>query len=124
MRFIDANVIAHAFYESEHQESCREILREGGVTNTVALIEAFQIISLQTSRETATKCIRGILGRNLLVENVDVNVIFETLKRSDLYMMLSFIDLVHYTVASLKNCEAIVTYDLDFDNLEIPREEP
>ncbi len=28
------------------------------------------------------------------------------------------------TDSPMKNCEAIITYDLDFDHLEIPREEP
>ena len=41
MRFIDSNVLAYAFYENEYSSRCQQIIREGGITNTVNIIEAF-----------------------------------------------------------------------------------
>jgi predicted nucleic acid-binding protein len=52
--------------------------------------------------------------------NADVNLVFEALKRSKKHA-LGFIDLLHYTTAILHNCEAIASFDKDFDGLEIKR---
>ena len=65
----------------------------------------------------------ALLKSNIIVKEVDINLIFESLKRTN-KNHLKFIDLIHYTIASLEKCECILTYDQDFDNLEIPREEP
>ena len=123
MKFIDSNILAYAFYENEFQENSRNVIRNGGVTDTLCLIEAFNIIEMQTSREIAAKSIRGLLRADLMIINTDINAVFEALKRSLGCKKLKFLDLVHYTVAVLNNCEAIVSYDGDFDQLEIPREE-
>ncbi len=123
MKFIDSNILAYAFYENEFQENSRDVIREGGVTDTLCLIEAFNIIEMQTNREIAIKSIRGLLRSDLKVINTDINAVFEALKRSSEYKQLKFLDLIHYIVAVIHNCEAIVTYDSDFDRLEIPREE-
>ncbi|MDO8656651.1 MAG: PIN domain-containing protein [Nanoarchaeota archaeon] len=123
MKFLDSNIIAYAFYQNIHQDNCQNILRNDGMTNTIALAEAFNIIEFEADRDTAMAAVRGILRSNLEIIDVDVNIIFETLKRGGLYKKLKFIDLLHYTVASLKKCESIVSYDTDFDNLEIIRVE-
>lgn len=124
MRFIDANIIAYASYNNENQNHCQNILRnENNVTDTMVLVEAFNIIELQMNREAAMMAIRSILRSGLEIIDVDVNTIFETLKRAELYKKLKVIDLLHYTVASLKKCENIISYDKDFDNLEIIRVE-
>ncbi|HLC70560.1 MAG TPA: PIN domain-containing protein [Candidatus Nanoarchaeia archaeon] len=123
MRFIDSNIIAYAFYQNEYQDNCQNILRGEGITNTIALVEAFNIIEFESDRDTAMTAVRGILRSNLEIVDIDVNIIFETLKRAGLCGGLKFIDLLHYTVASLKKCESILSYDKDFDNLEIGRAE-
>ena len=124
MRFIDANIIAYASYNNENQDHCQNILRsENNVTDTLALVEAFTIIELQMNREAAMIAIRSLLRSGLEIVDIDVNMIFETLKRGGLYKKLKFIDLLHYTVASLKKCENIISYDKDFDGLEIARVE-
>ena len=46
MRFIDSNVLAYAFYENENREKSQEIIKNGGIINTVNLIEAYNIIQL------------------------------------------------------------------------------
>jgi|SRR3989344_1051335 len=121
MKFIDSNVLAYAFYDNEHTEKCQQLIRAGGVIDTFNLIEVFHIIEKETKdREKAQRCIKGLLKSNLQIINVDVNTVFESLKKADKYK-LSLFDLIHYTVASLQNCEAIVSYDHDFDKLEIPR---
>lgn len=124
MRFIDSNIIAYAFYENEHQEQCRSVLRKGGITNPFALIEAFHVIELQTNREIAIKAIKGLLKSALVIVDVDINSIFEALRRAQKYPSLKFYDLIHYTVAQLYECESILSYDTDFNHLDIPREEP
>lgn len=121
MRFIDSNVLAYAFYENEHRERCQELIKEGGVINTVNLIEAYNIIQFETSPEYAVKSIRSLLRSNLTIIDADVNLIFEALKRALKHKNLKFIDLLHYTTALLQSCNEIASYDGDFDDLEIRR---
>ncbi len=123
MRFIDSNIIAYAFYQNERQENCQNILRGEGITDTLALAEAFNIIEFESSRNMALIAVRGILRSNLKIVDIDVNVIFEALKKAEAYKKLKFMDLLHYTIASLKNCEALVSYDKDFEGLEMARVE-
>ena len=124
MRFIDSTILAYAFYENEHQDLCQQALREGGIIDSLNLIEAFNIIEFESSRERAVKSIKSILKLNLIIINVDVNTVFEAMKRSDANKKLRFIDLVHYTIAMLNNCECILSYDSDFYNLDIKRQTP
>ena len=123
MKFIDSNIIAYAVYPNENQEMCQQSIREGGILNTIVLIEAFNIIEHQTNKEHARDVIKSILKTNITIVNTDINLIFETMKRTE-KNKLRFIDLVHYTTALMYNCEAILTYDKDFNNLDISREEP
>jgi predicted nucleic acid-binding protein len=124
MKFIDANVIAHSFYPSKKQEPCKQIVRIGGITNTIAIIEAFNIIEHQVDRDHARDMIRSLYGTYVEIVDVDKNLIFEALRKSKKETKLKFIDLVHYTTALLHNCDGILTYDKDFDCLDIPRDEP
>lgn len=123
MRFIDSNILAYAFYENEFQENCRRVILGGGVIDALTLVEAFNIIEYQTTREIAVRVVRSFLKSNLEVVDVDLNLIFESLKRSQKHPKLKFLDLIHYTAALLKGCAAIVSYDKDFNNLEISRVE-
>jgi predicted nucleic-acid-binding protein len=120
--FIDSNIIAYSFYDNPRKDVCRKAIFDGGITDSVALIEAFNIIEYQTDREHATDCIKSLLKSNLSIISTDINVIFETLKRTK--TKLRFIDLIHFTSASISNCSYIVSYDKDFNNLEIKRKEP
>ena len=124
MRFLDSNILAYAFYDNEHTEKCQQEIAQGGVTDTFSLVEAFFIIEKETkNREKAQRCIRGLLKSNLQIIDVDINILFESLKKIGMYH-LSIFDMIHYTVARLANCEEIMSYDLDFNKLEIPRVEP
>jgi predicted nucleic acid-binding protein len=124
MRFVDSNIIAYAFYDNEWREACQQVLRDGGLTNMIALVEAYNIIEMEESRERATRAIRGILKSALHVVDIDQKIIFEALKKTERVKKLKFLDLVHYTTASLYSCQAIITVDKDFDCLDIPRDEP
>jgi len=124
MKFIDSNIIAYAFYENRFRENCQKAIKEEGIINTVNLIEAFNIIEYETNKEMATKAIRALLKSDIRIINVDINLIFEALKKATRYKKLRFIDLTHYITALLNNCDSILSYDKDFDNLDIPREEP
>lgn len=123
MKFIDSNILAYAFYQNKFQEVCQRIINEGGVINTINLIEAFNIIEFETNRDAATKAVKGFLKSNLVIINADINLVFEALKKAHVYKNLKCIDLIHYATALLNNCESIVSYDADFDGLDIPREE-
>ena len=119
MKFIDSNIIAYAFYENKFQDSCQRAITEGGVTDTLCLIEAFNIIEYQTTKQNAAECIKGMLKSNTKIVDIDINLIFESLKKSASHPKLRFLDLVHYIVAINQDCEAIVSYDKDFDNLSL-----
>ena len=121
MRFIDSNILAYAFYDNENREACRQMLKAGGIVNTLNLVEAYNIIQSQTDAEYATRVIKSLLKSSITIVNVDINLIFEALKRTSRYERLKFIDLIHYTTALLHNCREIVSYDSDFDGLEIRR---
>ena len=96
---------------------------EGGLTDTFNLIEAFFIIEKETSKLTAQKSIKGLLKSNVYIIDVDINLIFEALKRIN-KLKLSIFDTIHYACALINNCDVILSYDNDFDNLDILREEP
>ena len=121
MRFIDSNVLAYAFYDNRNKERCQEVIQEGGIINTINLVEAYNIIQSEFDTEYATKAIKSLLKSNLQIVNADINLIFEALKKTLRYRRLKFIDLVHYTTALLHGCEEIASYDSDFDSLEIKR---
>jgi predicted nucleic acid-binding protein len=124
MRFIDSNVSAYAFYNNPFKEKSREVINEGGVINTINLVEAFNIIEHETDREFGQRAIRGLFKANLHIVDVDINLIFDSLKKSSKYDKLKFIDLVHYITALSHGCKGIVSYDKDFEGLEIKRETP
>lgn len=124
MKFLDSNVLAYAFYENEYQEKCRQAIREGGLVNTLNLIEAFNIIEWQMNRDIAIRAIKGLLKSNLVIANVDVNLLFEAIKRAEKNHKFKCFDLLHYITAQQYSCSSIVSYDKDFDGLDIEREEP
>jgi predicted nucleic acid-binding protein len=123
MKFIDSNVIIYSFYENENTLSCQQVLKEGGITDTFALAEAFHHIERSTDRKRAQSAIRAILKQNIKICSVDIAVIFQAIKKSQ-KTKLSFYDLIHYTCAVHTNCSEIISYDKDFNNLDIPRKEP
>ena len=123
MKFVDANIIAYASYSNDYQDACQTFLRQDNLlTNTIVLVEAFNIIESEVNRETAVAALRSILRSNIEILSLDLTILFESLKKADKSNKLKFIDLVHYTTAKIKNCEVILSYDTDFDNLDIPRE--
>ena len=124
MIFIDSNVLAYAFYSNDKRERCQQVIKGGGITNTVNLIEAYNIIQFEVNREHATKSIKSLLKSDLNIVDVDINSVFEALKRALKNVNLKFIDLIHYSYAIINGCNAIISYDRDFDGLEIPRKEP
>ena len=123
--FVDANVIVYAFTEHPNSGECREVLqKEDLITDTVALLEAYAKVTTISKQAYAEKAAKTLLGLgNLRVFDFDKNLFFEAIKRNKKYK-LKISDLVHYTTALINNCEEIISYDKDFDNLEIKRIEP
>ncbi|GEM_PF-1189749 len=124
MKFLDSNILAYAFYDNKMREGSQQAIKDGGMINTINLVEAFNIIEFETTRERATEAVKGLLKSHLKIIDVDLDLIFEALKRNQKYKHLKFNDLVHYVSALAHNCESIVSFDRDFDKLEIRREEP
>ena len=124
MKFLDSNILAYAFYKNEYTLKCQKAIMEGGLTDTFNLIEAFFIIEKETgSWEIAQKSIKGLLKSSVHIIDVDINLVFEALKRIA-KSRISIFDSIHYTCALINGCNVIVSYDRDFDNLAIQREEP
>ena len=121
MIFIDSNILAYAFYENENIKMWQELIRISGVTDTVNLIEAYNIIESEVNEEHAIKSIISLLKSNLEIVEVNVNYVFEALKRRSKYRKLKFLDLVHYVTARLYGCDEIASFDRDFDNIELKR---
>ena len=124
MRLVDANIMVNAFTNNTENEKCRRLLKEFFVTNTLCLVEAQHIIANITSdRSYAADCIRAILRSNATIVPLDEPLLFEALKQIGRYG-LNIFDLIHYTTAKLHECAEIVSYDADFDMLDIERIEP
>ncbi|MBI2140657.1 PIN domain-containing protein [Candidatus Woesearchaeota archaeon] len=121
MRFLDSNIFAYAFYKNENTIRCQQLINEGGITDALALVEAFNIIAHEVSQEKAVLSIRGILRSNISITDVTANLIFEALKKAPRSKRLSFLDLVHLVAAVESSCKEIASFDADFDGLEIPR---
>jgi len=124
MKFLDTNTIVNAFYLNPNKQKCEEILKSKNlIINTLILIEVFHILNNILNKEKAELCIKLILKSDIQIIPIDINLIFESLKRTHKYN-LNFFDLIHYTTALLNNCSEIISYDQDFNNLEIKRTEP
>ena len=122
--FIDSNVFVKYFQDNPQREKCRQILSEDFITDSLCIIETGNVIlKLSKDREFTANCLRSIYRSDGIIEPLDINLGYETLKRIAKYD-LSFYDLVHYVCALLNNCEAIVSYDKAFDGLELKRVEP
>ncbi|MDP7115688.1 MAG: type II toxin-antitoxin system VapC family toxin [Candidatus Woesearchaeota archaeon] len=124
MQFIDANILVKAYTENPDKEDCRFILQTDFVTNTLCFLEAYHSISIiKQDKEYAWQCIKAIFKGKGIIYELDQFLLFEGLKRGQ-ECSLGVFDLIHYTTALQANCEQIVSYDKDFDNLEIKRVEP
>ena len=124
MYFVDANVLTQAFTENLNQENCRKILFSECVTNMFCLIEAFSMIQLiKKDKLSALQLIKSLFKTNCNIVDLDKNLLLETFRRID-KTNLDISDLIHYTTALINNCSEIVSYDKDFDGLEIKRIEP
>ena len=123
-KFVDANIIIRAFTENEDKERCRQVVNEPFVTNTLCLVEAEHSISkIRGNRVYACQCIKSMFKSNCTIINLDRNLLFESFKRIEKYNLNIFY-LINYVTALLNNCHEFISYDKDFDNLEIKRTEP
>ena len=122
--FVDSVILIKAFTENPDKHKCREVVYEKFVTNTLCLVEAHHFISLISKNKThAAICIKSLFKSDCIVDDLDKNLLFEAFKRSEKYKLDTF-DLINYVTALLNNCSEIVSYDKDFDDLEIKRAEP
>jgi predicted nucleic acid-binding protein len=122
--FIDSVVLIKAFTENPDKLKCRRILSEKFVTNTLCLVEAHHFIFLISKSKThAALSLKSLFKSDCVVVDLNKNLLFEAFKKSEKYKLDTF-DLINYVTALLNNCSEIVSYDKDFDNLEIKRVEP
>ena len=124
IKFLDANVIINAFTVNKDANACMKLIRQPFFTDALCLAEAHQSISrISKSKDFATGCIKALYILEGKILSLDSNLLFECLKRAERYN-LSMFDLIHYVAALLNGCNEFVSYDHDFNNLEIPRTEP
>ncbi|MBI2546393.1 type II toxin-antitoxin system VapC family toxin [Candidatus Woesearchaeota archaeon] len=124
MRFVDSNIIIKAFTDNEDKERCRKVLSQDFVTNTLCLVEAQHAISIiRNNKVYASKCIKALFKGKSKIVSLDKNLLFESIKRVERYN-LNIFDLINYSTAMLNSCTEFVSYDNDFNNLEIKRIEP
>ena len=122
--FVDSAVLIKAFTENPDKHKCRAIVHEKFVTNTLCLVEAYHFISLISKSKThATMSIKSLFKGDCVVVDLDKKLLFEAFKRAEKYKLDAF-DLINYVSALLSNCTEFVSYDKDFDELEIKRTEP
>lgn len=126
VKFLDSDVIVFAFTNNPKKEECRKLIyNEDIVVNTLVLLESYSKIATITKRiELAAGMVKEFYRmENIEIVNFDINLLFGAIKRTEKYS-LKISDLVHYTTALLKGCYSIISYDKDFNNLELKREEP
>jgi len=123
MRLIDSNILVLASYANEQQDACQNVICEGGTISTLALAETFTVLERVVSRSVAQDAVAAYLRSNVTILDVKVSHVFDAIKRAK-KTGLKFFDLIHYTTAITAGCTEIVSYDKDFDGLELPRIEP
>ncbi len=125
IEFLDSNIVVYAFTNNPRKEKCRKVLRERNlITNTLVIAESIAQIGIITDKEQARQAFIAILKYgNVKIVELDGNLLFESVKRAQKYDLKLF-DLIHYTTCILNNCQGILSYDDDFNKLEIPRNEP
>jgi predicted nucleic acid-binding protein len=122
MIFADANIFVHAFTNSSKRKQCQELVMVGVATNTFCLAEAHQIITKITKDPLyASACMKSVFRGNVGIIAVDENTFFSAMK---FIPRLKTFDAVHYAAAHVHGCEAIASYDQDFDGLPLKRVEP
>jgi len=123
--FLDANVIIKAFTENKDKEKCRNRLQQPFLTNALCLIEAQHGIGvIKKNKIYASSCTKSLFKSNGIIISLDKNLLFESFKRIGKYNHLNTFDQINYVTALLYNCSTFISYDKDFDGLEIKRTEP
>ncbi len=124
MQFVDSNVIIKAFTNNNEKENCRRVLAEEFITNTLCLVEAHHAISIiRNDKDYATNSIKSLFKNQGLIVDLDKDLLFEAFRRIEKYN-LNIFDLINYVTALINNCSTFISYDKDFDDLEIKRVEP
>ncbi len=122
--FVDSNVIIKAFTENDEKEKCRKALSKDFVTNALCLVEAQHSISIiKNDKFYAAESIKSLFKSQCTIIQLDRNLLFEAFRRIERYDLTVF-DLINYVSALINNCSEFVSFDKDFDNLEIKRVEP
>jgi predicted nucleic acid-binding protein len=125
-KLVDSDVIVFAFSNNPRKDACRKLIEAENITiNTLILLESFSKVATITKDNALAESMAKLFytADNIEIIDFDANLFFEALKRSGKYR-LKISDLVHYTTALLNSCSSIISYDRDFDNLEIKRIEP
>jgi predicted nucleic acid-binding protein len=125
-KFVDSNVLIYAFTPHKDSDKCREILfREDVIINALVLIETFaKVHTITKDKKYSIDMMKTLISLgNVKILPIDTNLIFEGMRKI-MGCNLFISDVLHYMTALYSNCSAIVSYDKDFDNLLILREEP
>ncbi len=130
MYLIDTNIFLEVMLSQEREEECKillQMLRKGKVKGVVTDFTIHSIIVL-LSRFKKLKELRNFLQSLTAYKGLYIYTtsIAEEIKATKIAEEkgLDMDDAIQYAVALSINAKAIISFDKDFDNLEIPRKEP
>lgn len=111
--YIDANLIVKAYTNNPDNARCRERLNKGGlVTNSVAVVEAWQALVHILGVELANKSVIDLLRRDITLIKTDSSLVHEAVRKQPKYGLDAF-DTTHVISAQLSGCDEILTFDKD-----------
>ncbi len=125
MIFLDSTVIISSFTISPDKHRCNSYIQSNHfVTDSLVVAESTHNIEKLAGKNTSIIFLKWILQ----AENIKILDLNGTLLLSLLYNIPKIhvppYDCIHYSAAETFECEAICTYDKDFDKLPIKRVEP
>ena len=127
---IDTNIFLEILLEQKRADECRDLLDMFYEQNQPIIISLFSVHSIlinlinrkkfEKAEEFVTKIKRS---EHILVYRDDIEDHFEIIEICN-DTKLDFDDGIQYYIAKKARCSAIISYDSDFDDLDIKRKTP
>jgi predicted nucleic acid-binding protein len=130
MYLVDTNIFLEVMLSRRRRDECKrflKMLRDGTISGTVSDFSIHSIMVLLDSLKRHEKLkafLASLTGyRGLVVHQTSIAEEVRAVELTE-EKKLDMDDAVQYAVALSIGAEAIVSFDRDFNNLEIPRVEP
>ena len=130
MYLIDSNFFIEIFLGRNKYEECVQLLNKTRQNSITLVITTFAVHSIEMiiNKQKGVESSIEFLNQLLKSENIEV---YNTLLAEEIKVLesmkknkLDFDDALQLYVAKQLECRAIISFDKDFDSLEIPRMEP